>query len=134
MRRPIEANWFWFAIGVGLCLLLTSCPQPNPPPPPPPPIDVARLYLIHESGDATPATAAVCNDKAWKDRADALALRWLIADDDSAQKLLPDVVTAARDCGLPAVVLTDSDGGVITAVPMPADTAGMLSLVEEHGG
>jgi len=106
---------------------LAGCHEPNPPPTP----EVSQLYLVHETGDATPETAVVINDKVWKDKADELGLDWLILDDESGEKLLPDVVKAARDCGLPAVVVCDGRE-IIETVPLP-DLDGMRELVAEKG-
>lgn len=116
---------------IGL-LVLGGCVDPNPPPPPPEP--VAYLFLIHESGDATPETADVVNSKDWKDAADAKKIRWIVVDDDNAETLLPEIVKAARTQGLPAIVWTDDAQNVIEAEPMPTTPELMLKLVRDRKG
>lgn len=105
---------------------------PTPEPPTPQPSKVAAVYLIHESADGTQEMTAVKADAAWKAALDAAGVRWLIADDDAADKSLPNVVAMARKQGLPAVVWVDSAGlGASNACPQtPAD---MLALLREIG-
>lgn len=108
-------------------------PQPNPQPNPTPTPKAAYLYLIHETADATPQFNLVQMDTKWKERATSLKIRWVIVDDDNAEKTLPNSVALARKKGLPAVVWLDGQG-LATAESCPKTPADMLALVEKLGG
>ena len=108
-------------------------PPPPPPPPPPPTPKAAYLYLIHETADATPQFNLVQMDTKWKERATSLKIRWIIVDDDNAEKTLPHSVALARKKGLPAVVWIDQQG-LAAAESCPKTPAEMLALVEKLGG
>lgn len=106
-------------------------PQPNPgpnPQPQPSPNRAVYLYLIHESGDNTPAFAAVKDAKAWRDEAANVGLKVAVLDKDPAIKALPNVVAKAKAVGLPAVVLVDQSG-LATAEKCPSTVADMTALV-----
>lgn len=103
----------------------TPIPQPQPS-------AVAAVYLIHESADGTPAMTALKADLGWKSALDANSVRWLIADDDAAEKSLPNAVAMARKQGLPAVVWVDASG-LGSAKACPQTPAEMLALLREIG-
>jgi len=108
-------------------------PIPTPTPTPTPqPSTVAAVYLIHESADGTPALTVLKADLAWKEALDANSVRWLIADDDAAEKSLPNVAAMARKQGLPAVVWVSANG-LGASKPCPATSADMLALLREIG-
>lgn len=108
-------------------------PTPNPQPDPQPqPSKVVAVYLIHESGDGDQAMTEVKADTDWKAAVDAAGVRWLVADDDAAEKSLPNVVAMARKQGLPAVVWVDA-AGLGASKPCPQTPAAMLALLREIG-
>ena len=108
-------------------------PTPTPTPTPDPqPSNVVAVYLIHESADGTPPLTVLKADLAWKEALDANNVRWLIADDDAAEKSLPNVVALARKQGLPAVVWGGANG-LGASKPCPATPAEMLALLREIG-
>lgn len=109
----------------------TPTPTPNPTPDPQP-SKVAAVYLIHESGDGTQAMTDVLGDTAWKTALDAAGVRWLVVDDDAAEKSLPNVVAVARKQGLPAVVWVDV-AGLGASKACPQTPAEMLALLREIG-
>jgi hypothetical protein len=102
------------------------------PIPDPQPSNVVAVYLIHESADGTPPLTTLKATLAWKEALDANNVRWLIADDDAAEKSLPNVVAIARKQGLPAVVWVDS-AGLGASKPCPVTPAEMLALLREIG-
>jgi hypothetical protein len=104
-------------------------PQPNPQPLPVPDAKVTAVYLVHESGDSDPKTAAVRDAKAWKDALDGKAIRWLVSDDDALVAKLPNVTAKARTNGLPAVVVMYADGTAV-AKDAPGTPEAMKALVE----
>ncbi|MDE2440736.1 MAG: hypothetical protein KGP14_06905 [Betaproteobacteria bacterium] len=106
--------------------------QAPAPIPTPQPSAVAAVYLIHESADGNPAMTAIKADLAWKAALDSNSIRWLIADDDAAEKSLPNVVALARKHGLPAVVWVDA-AGLGAAKACPQTPAEMLALLREIG-
>lgn len=107
-------------------------PTPPTPTPEPQPTKVAAVYLIHESADGTQDMTEVKADTAWKAALDAAGVRWLVADDDAAEKSLPNVAAMARKQGLPAVVWVDS-AGLGASKPCPQTPADMLALLREIG-
>jgi hypothetical protein len=109
-------------------------PNPNPQPDPQPNPDVAKyVYLIHESADATPATAAVRLDATWKAEAEKLGMKWLVMDDEASEKAFPQATAQARSKGLPAIVFLDTKGKP-SVVSMPKTPAEMLALIRQRGG
>ncbi len=109
-----------------------AAPPPPPPPPPPTPRAV-QLFLIHETADNTAAFTSVRDAKAWRDKADALKIRWQVFDDDTGEKLYPNAVALARNRGLPAIVLLDQRNTPLV-LPVPATPFGMIELVQKYGG
>jgi hypothetical protein len=106
-----------------------SAPVPIPTPQP---SAVAAVYLIHESADGNPAMTTLKADLSWKAALDDNSVRWLIADDDAAEKSLPNVVAMARKQGLPAAVWVDVNG-LGAAKACPSTAAEMLALLKEIG-
>jgi hypothetical protein len=90
------------------------------------------VYLIHESADGNPAMTTLKADLAWKAALDGNSVGWLIADDDVAERSLPNVVALARKQGLPAVVWVDANG-LGAAKACPQTSAEMLNLLREIG-
>lgn len=112
-----------------------AVPGPTPPPVPPPvpptpqPAKIAAIYLIHESGDGTPAFTAIKNSDAWKKEAERLGIRWLIFDKDVGAKKLPEVTQRAIAIGLPALVLLDTQK-LCVAEKCPKTHDAMLARVK----
>lgn len=108
-------------------------PVPPTPQPGPTPSKITAIYVVHESGDGTPAFTAIRNAAAWKSEADRLGIKWLVVDVDTARPKLPQAVKLAVAKGLPAIVLLDAQGlGVAEACPKTPDA--MLARVKAAGG
>ena len=99
---------------------------------PPTPSKIATIYLIHESGDGTPAFTAIRNASEWKVACDKLGIKWIIADVDTAKPKIPQAVKLAVAKGLPAVVLIDAQG--LGMAEKAATPDAMLALVRKAGG
>jgi len=109
-------------------------PIPDPPvPDPPTPNKPIAVYLIYESKDLTPATAAVRDATPWKAAADKAGIRWLCFDIDEGAKKFPSATARAKAVGLPAVVFLDAKG-VPDVAKAPATAAAMEALVKAKGG
>ena len=112
-------------------------PGPIPPVPPPPvPTPIVKpawIGVIHESRDATPATANVRDAKAWKDAATAAGIQWIVMDKDEAVKKFPGATKRAVAFGLPAVVSVEASG-ICTVDKLPATIDAMTTLVRAKGG
>lgn len=114
-------------------------PQPNPKPDPKPqpdptpnPAKLAYVYLIHESKDADPKSAAIRNDKAWKDACGAWGVQWIVLDKDVAATKFPVATRLAVSKGLPAVVLMDAQG--LPEVIKPETAAELLARIKKGVG
>lgn len=107
-------------------------PEPEPKPPVPAPTKISVIYVVHESGDGTPAFTAIRNAAGWKQECDKLGIKWLVVDVDTARPKLPQAVKLAVAKGLPAIVLLDAQGlGIAEACPKTPDA--MLERVRKAG-
>lgn len=139
LDKLVPGIWFWATESGSYTIIATSpdwqsgqaIVQVGDEPPPPPPTKAVYLWLVHESGDSTPEMATVRDNKTWKDAADKAGLDWLTVDDDELVKLEPAIAKAARERGLPAVLLLDKDKVVVEAVAMPG-VDGMCDLVSKY--
>ena len=103
-------------------------PVPPDPPDPLPPRKVVGIFLIEEQADRTVKQAAIMDDPVWQAAALAKGLTYRILDKDKPD-LPPAVKAAVAKSVLPVVCCTDSDGKVVSVVPMPATLEAMRALI-----
>jgi hypothetical protein len=104
-------------------------PKPDPPKPDPPtpnPDQIACVFLIHESKDATPAFNAILGDKAWKDALTANSIAWTTVDPSQDAKFAtayPEVLRLSKAAGWPALVWVGKNkiGKAEKCPPTPAE-------------
>ena len=102
--------------------------DPMPPVPVPIPERVAGVWIIEEQVDRTAAEGKVLDDPVWQAAVLARGLTYRIEDKDHPK--LPEAVRAAAAKLVPPVVcLIDSDGAVISVVPLPATVEEMRTLI-----
>lgn len=124
-------------LGIDPC---QSGPGPKPPDPPKPQPTAAKLYIVvvEESAQRTPAQGKVLGDLPFWQGLSSLGHGWKVVDKD-----LPEATAkhwysperAAQAGGLPYILAIDwKTGDVLRAVPLPATTADISSLVKELTG
>ncbi len=121
-----------------LPLLLTGCDAlfPQPPAPAPQPLDpiivvdpvtpvtgAAWIHVVEESSRRNSQLIKLLRDPWWKSG----AIQWRVWDQNAEG--IGDVLQAVEGVKLPAIVITDKDGDVLHAGPMPASIDGVKKLV-----
>ena len=96
------------------------------PDPQPSPSEVAGILILEEQTDRTVAQATVMDDPVWQTAAVVKGLSYRILDDDH-----PSVAAqlAAAGSERPVVCLIDSDGKVVSVLPLPATVEAMRTLI-----
>lgn len=119
-----------------LALLLTGCDALFPQPPAPQPVDpiivvdpvapvtgAAWIHVVEESSQRTPQLINLLRDPWWQSG----VIQWRVWDQHADG--IGDVLDAVKGVTLPAIVITDGEGGVLHAGQMPASIDGVKKLV-----
>lgn len=120
-------------------------PTPTPPvppapvpPTPPAPVPASKtfwLVTVEETGDRTPETAAVLTDTAFWQGLQARSHGYRFYDKDNEAVTAKNFLGYAKEVGLPALLVLDSQGGKpVKVVKLPKTVKEIDTLIKELGG
>lgn len=111
-------------------------PKPQPPPVPPEPKPVPKagpLWLVFVDDGASVETAKIATNPAFLARMKAAGHKVHVYGVNDPAAVRNGYAKAATKAGLPALVIVDEDGDVVSAVPRPSTVAGVEAEVKAVG-
>lgn len=111
-------------------------PKPQPPPVPPEPKPVPKagpLWLVFVDDGASVETAKIATNPAFLARMKAAGHKVHVYGVNDPAAVRNGYAKAAVKAGLPALIIVDEDGDVVSAVPRPGTVAGVEAEVKAVG-